>query len=111
MRQLHALWLDESGFVISSELVIIVTVAVIGLIVGFVAIRDAVVQELGDVAAAIGALDQSYSYNGVSNTCSGAFIKGARFADATDSCDLSNVQTPAGGGAIRINVIPSAEGE
>ena len=112
MKQLHALWRDESGFVVTSELLIIVTIAVIGLIVGYVAIRDALVQELGDIAAAIGALDQSYAYNGVSNSCinSGAFTRGASFADAIDSCDLPNAPTAGGVGGIQINTAPGTGG-
>jgi len=110
MKLLHALWQDEAGFVITSELLIIVTIAVIGMIVGYVAIRDALVQELGDVSAAIGALDQTYFYNGVSNSCSGAITNGARFTDARDQCDLTN--TPATGttGQIQINFTPPSGG-
>ena len=110
MNQLHALWRDESGFVVTSELLIIVTIAVIGLIVGYVAIRDALVQELGDIAAAIGALDQSYSYNGVSNSCSAAFSRGSSFTDAIDACDLPNAPTAGTVGSIRINVLPGTGG-
>ena len=100
MKLLHALWRDEAGFVITSELLIIVTIAVIGLIVGYVAIRDAFVYELGDVAAAIGALDQTYSFNGVTNTCSAAGTRGAAFIDARDQCDLPATQTSGGQGSI-----------
>jgi len=93
MRILTQLWKDEAGFVISSELLIIVTIMVIGLIVGMVAVRDAVVQELADVAAAIGALDQSYQYNGVSNTCSAAATQGGQFVDDADECDQPAIQS------------------
>ncbi len=110
MKLLHALWQDEAGFVITSELLIIVTIAVIGLIVGYVAIRDALVQELGDVAAAIGALDQTYAFSGVSNSCSNAVTRGSIFTDARDMCDLTN--SPAAGttGAILINIAPPSGG-
>ena len=110
MKLLHALWQDEAGFVITSELLIIVTIAVIGLIVGYVAIRDALVQELGDVAAAIGALDQTYYYTGVSNTCSGAHTDGSSFVDARDMCDLSNAPAAGTAGSIVINVAPATYG-
>lgn len=55
------LWRDERGFVQSAELVLIGTLAVIGLIVGLAAFRDGAVQELGDSGVAVGQLDQSYS--------------------------------------------------
>ena len=104
MKLLNNLWQDEAGFVITSELLIIVTIAVIGMIVGYVAIRDALVQELGDVAAAIGALDQSYNYAGVTNACSSAFTRGGRFADQLDTCDLpANPVAAATPGSIQFN--------
>jgi len=55
----------EAGFIVSAELVLIATILVIGLIVGMVIIRDAMTAEMNDVAEAIGALDQSYSYAGI----------------------------------------------
>ncbi|MEX1039615.1 MAG: hypothetical protein WDZ51_03220 [Pirellulaceae bacterium] len=62
LTQLAAqLWHDERGFVQSAELVLIGTLAVIGLIVGLAAFRDGAVQELGDSGVAVGQLDQSYS--------------------------------------------------
>lgn len=102
MKALRALWQDEAGFVISSELLLIVTIAVIGLLVGLVAVRDAVVQELGDVAAAIGALDQSYYYHGVSNTATNAYTNGTQFSDQRDMGDLPWSQTAATMGGITV---------
>lgn len=104
MRTLRALWRDESGFIVTSELLTIVTVVVIGSIAGYVAIRDALLQECGDIAAAIGALRQSYAYNGVSNRSSAAFTRGASFTD------VRNVPTsPGTTGAIMMNVPPTSE--
>ena len=45
---------DESGFIISAELVLVATLLVIGMIVGMSEVQHAVVQELNDVADAIG---------------------------------------------------------
>lgn len=56
---------DERGFVVSTELVLIATVGVLGLITAFTCLRDAVNAELQDVAGAIGSLNQSYSYSGM----------------------------------------------
>ncbi|MEX0794172.1 MAG: hypothetical protein WD045_13635 [Pirellulaceae bacterium] len=62
LTQLAAqLWHDERGFVQSAELILIGTLAVIGLIVGLAAFRDGAVQELGDSGVAVGQLDQSYA--------------------------------------------------
>jgi len=56
------LWDDESGFVVSTDLILISSILVIGLLVGLVSVRDQIVQELGDMAVAVGNLNQSYSF-------------------------------------------------
>ena len=57
---LNALLKDESGFIVSMEMVLVATVAVIGLVVGLSEVAVAVNTELNDVSNAIGALQQSY---------------------------------------------------
>ena len=74
---------DERGFVISIELVLIVTILVIGLIAGLTALRDAVVSELVDVARGVQQINQSYSVNGSQSPS--AASAGSAFADATDA--------------------------
>ena len=53
------LWNDEAGFIVSIELILIATIAIIGLITGMTAVRDAVVSELSDVAGAVQDLNLS----------------------------------------------------
>ena len=77
---LKALMNDESGFIVSSELVLIATILVIGLIVGLSSIQHAVVAELNDVGDAIGSLNQSYLYTA-------AYTRGSSFVDSVDDCD------------------------
>ena len=89
---LHQLLQDEAGFVISAELVLIATILVVGLIVGLSEIQHAVVQELNDVADAIGSINQSYLYTGFSaeKTFTGgvkSYTRGSAFADEGDDCD------------------------
>ena len=63
MKELfRKLWKDEQGFIISAELVLVATLLVIGMIVGLTILRNQVVQELGDLAMAIGMLSQGYWY-------------------------------------------------
>lgn len=77
---------EEAGFVVSSELVLIATIVVIGLIAGLTTLRDQVLQEIADVADAISEVNQSYSYSGVtSHTGSTA---GSVFTDTEDFCDV-----------------------
>lgn len=84
---------DEAGFIVSAELVLVATILVIGLIVGLSEIQHAVVQELNDVADAIGELNQTYSYTGFSAEKSGlkpgtkSFTNGSLFSDVSDDCD------------------------
>lgn len=82
---LHRLWREESGFVVTSDLILVATVVVIGSIVGLVTFRDQLVQEFGDMAAAVGALNQSYSY--AEFTVDGFTVAGSSFEDQSDFCD------------------------
>ncbi|MBV2204662.1 MAG: hypothetical protein KUL87_04500 [Pseudomonas sp.] len=75
------------GFVQTAELVLLSTVLVTGLTVGMANLRDAVNEELEDVAESVGALDQSYSFYGV-QASSGSdvnFTVGSSWTDGPDS--------------------------
>ena len=78
------LWRDESGFIVSSELILVAVIVVIGSIAGLSTLRTAVVYELADVATALGDIRQSYSFSGV--TTSVGTINGSVFSDHTDFC-------------------------
>lgn len=86
-----ALYRDESGFIVSAELVLIATLLVVGLIVGLSEVQHAVVQELNDVSDAIGSLNQSYYFSGFSAKKWGGHLKssvaGSAFHDSKDDCD------------------------
>ena len=79
------LWRDEAGFVVSTELILIATIVVIGLITGLTTVRDAVVHELADVADAVSEVDQSYSWGVITAHCSST--AGSVFNDQPDFCD------------------------
>lgn len=95
---------SEDGFLLSSEALLIGTIAVLGLLVGLVSVRDAVVNELGDFSQAIGLLNQSYTYTGVQDT--NATTQGGLLGDTTDISDSAtgtdangiNVSAPTGAG-------------
>ncbi|HET6425285.1 MAG TPA: hypothetical protein VFG20_16475 [Planctomycetaceae bacterium] len=57
-------WRDECGLILSAELVIILTVVVIGLITGLACVQQAVVGELQDIGGAFRQLNQSYAFTG-----------------------------------------------
>jgi hypothetical protein len=51
-RLLQALFRDESGIIVSSEIVLVGTILVLGSIVGLASLSHAVTHELNDVAQA-----------------------------------------------------------
>lgn len=59
MKLWNRIMKDESG-VLTFEWILLLTVLVIGITGGLSAVRDALLTELGDVAEAMIALDQSY---------------------------------------------------
>ncbi|WP_417388456.1 hypothetical protein [Gimesia sp.] len=90
---LNQLWNDEAGFVISAELVLVLTIAVLAMIVGLSEVAVAVNTELNDISNAIGSLNQSYAYTGFRASTDGktkSHYAGSRFNDAVDDCDLNN---------------------
>jgi Flp pilus assembly pilin Flp len=88
MRQLFLkLWSDDAGALLATEWVFIVTILVIGLVVGLKSVQSAVLNELEEVAGAIGALSQTYTYNGVSGCCSSS--NGSSYTDTTNTFLLS----------------------
>lgn len=75
----------QAGFVMTTELVLLSTVMVVGLVAGMVTMRDALTAEMEDVAEAIGHLDQTYAFSGIVNGENTAAVEGSVFGDATDS--------------------------
>ncbi|MCE9605094.1 MAG: hypothetical protein K8U03_09370 [Planctomycetia bacterium] len=86
---LKRLWSEEVGAIVSAEIMLVATILVIGVIVGLKSVRDSVVTELADVAQAIGNVNQTYSYSGVSGHHT--FTAGAQFTDNADFCDVSSL--------------------
>ncbi len=86
---------DESGFVVSSELVLVLTIAVLGMVVGLTAVRDSISQELVDLSDAFGAVNQTYNVSGVSKEKNRgkahAAIAGFGFNDNADDCDCQGL--------------------
>ncbi|WP_298869135.1 hypothetical protein [uncultured Gimesia sp.] len=100
-------WNDEAGFVVSSELVLIGTILVLGVVVGLATVRDQVVQELGDLALAISNINQSYSFSGVTGHTSST--AGSLFDDQLDFCDSSVDPSAAEPACISVQITASAE--
>ena len=86
-----SLWNDESGVILSAEIVLIGTILVLGMIVGLVELQCAIVAELSDLSSAIGNLDQSYTVSGLASAKGYGRWKArtysASYADRPDTCD------------------------
>ena len=108
MNMLSRFWNDEAGFVVSSELVLIGTILVLGVVVGLATVRDQVVQELGDLALAISNINQSYSFSGVTGHTSS--VAGSIFDDQLDFCDSNTDPANAEPACISVQ-IPATVGE
>ena len=91
MSVLKTLWNDESGVILSAELVLVCTILVLGLLVGMVELQCAIVGELSDLGSAFGNLNQSYNHSGFgSSKGAGQFAArtyGAAYTDRADTCD------------------------
>lgn len=87
---------DEAGFVISAELVLVLTIAVLGMVVGLASMRDSINAELVDLSNAFGAIDTSYNVRGSfkeSNTEKPhAEVAGFGFRDRGDDCDCKGIE-------------------
>lgn len=99
-KVLSRMWKEEDG-VLSFEWVLLVTLLTIGIVSGVAAARDAIIDELGDVAQAMLALDQSYTIDfplavavhtdSTSSASDSSFIDALTYTD----CDRTNdVGTP-----------------
>jgi len=77
---------DDHGFIVSAELILIATIAVLGLVVGLSEISFGVNNELEDVGSALGSVNQSFRVSGLHSPGKGC-LSGSRFNDHADECD------------------------
>ena len=95
---------DENGVIISAELVLVLTITVLGVIVGLSQVTTAVNTELLDIAHAIGNLNQSYTIPGymgckkhgepISVTFGSVYTDGVDTCDCHTSCDMIAAGSP-----------------
>jgi Flp pilus assembly pilin Flp len=64
MNRLHLMWTEDDG-VLSFEWTLLLTLLTIGIVSGLAGARDAIIDELGDVAQAAQAINQSFFLTGV----------------------------------------------
>ena len=103
LNLLKALRQDEHGVILSTEIVIVGSLLVIGLITGVACLQKSVNGELQDLAGAIGALDQSYSFSsfrkaGTLGRCC-AYTAGSSYINCEN--DIQKCGDIAGCGEVR----------
>jgi hypothetical protein len=83
----QSLWEDDSGAILTLEIVLIATVVLLGVLTGLAALRDGIITELADLGGSISNLDQSYVIHGaVSHSSATA---GTVFNDLNDFGDVA----------------------
>ena len=91
---LQELWRDEAGLILSAELVIILTIGVLGMIVGLANVQNALLGEFADLGLAFQSLNQSYrtpSYWGCWKIWGRtSWVAGSSFIDLYDGCVANN---------------------
>jgi hypothetical protein len=85
-----SLWSDETGAVLSMELILIMVLVVIGSVAGLTALRDIMNAKLAEISAAMAAIDPGYGFGGLQyiagpdlstvNTAGGAWVAGSMFS-------------------------------
>ena len=91
------MWREDDG-VLSFEWVLLVTLVAIGIVGGVAAARDAIIDELGDVAEGMLALDQSFTVDsplGVQiHAVASSAASDSGFVDAMRFTDCARAGTP-----------------
>jgi Flp pilus assembly pilin Flp len=86
MRKLSQLWQDDRGAVLATEYLFLVTILIIGLVVGLTGLRTAINAELTELGNAILALSQGFTVNGTSGLGGGT--------DGSQAIDVPQTLTP-----------------
>ena len=93
---LKNLWNDEAGVIISAELVLVLSIAVLAMVVGLSEVAVAVNTELNDLSNAFGAMNQSFAVTGFSGVGTElgkkpkSAVAASGWSDSTDDCDCNS---------------------
>jgi hypothetical protein len=91
------LWRDERGGMEALGVILMYSIVVFGAVTGLVALRNQIVQEYGDVAAALDHLDQSWHASSI----------GKGYSDPPPTLDDPPNAEPA---KLNVRLAPPAEG-
>lgn len=98
---------DESGLILSAELILIVTIGVLGLVTGLTCVQQALVSELQDFSMAMQSLNQSFatpSYRGCMKWWGRtSWVSGSAYIDLADGC--------VGNGCVGVGAVATHAGQ
>ena len=106
MKTMQRFWNEETGAILSAEVMLVASILVIGVVAGLASLRDSVVTELADLAQALANVNQSYSYSGVRGHH--VFNGGGQFVDNTDFCDVASLTVFQSAKCVVICATPAA---
>lgn len=83
------LYNDENGFIVSGELVLVSTIAVLGLVVGLSEVAGNINNELEDIGSAFGSMNQTFKTSGSCGHKGSSY--GSQYKDKVDFCDGADI--------------------
>jgi hypothetical protein len=92
---LARIWDDDRGAVIAAEWILVATILIIGAITGFIAVRQAILAEVFDLANHVHSGAQSYGFTGQAD-CEAA-TPGSQFITSGDSILVKSTAATTGG--------------
>jgi Flp pilus assembly pilin Flp len=104
MRKIHQLWTGDDG-VLSFEWTLLLTLLTIGIVAGLAGARDAIIDEFGDVAQGMLALDHSMTidfplsvqvHDNLPSSASDSAFTDAMFYEDCPRADFLSGQAPEG---------------
>ena len=103
MSKLSRMWRDDAGAIIATEYLFVVTILVIGIIVGLSNLRAAINAELTELGNAILALSQGYTIQGEVGAY--ASTDGSQAIDTAGS--LQGISTTPPSNPSVIDIVPA----
>jgi hypothetical protein len=89
---MKSLWLDEGGAILSFELMLLMVTLVIGVSIGMVILRDAIISEFQCIAVAVNALNPGYAWADLAydGNLGGAMVNGTDASVTTLDIGVGN---------------------